>query len=464
MDSAPFFERALPSDNAAERAVLGSMLLDRGGLIEGLRRLTPESFLSAKHAALFAVLGEMPPDKASDPVLVMHELSRRSGSAGNETLFAELGGHDFLMGLVAAVPSSSRIAHYADLVRAAWLRRQIIATAHSLATQAYDGDQADPQELAAKAIASITKAVESDTGVGDGGGEWADFVSAVEPVEEYGIPTGFSQIDEMTGGLLPGNLIVVAARPSVGKTAWLGSVALNLLFNGVPSFIVSAEMRRRDILRRIACAHAEVDSLDVINNRVRPDARRKLDEAAAWLSARKSLVIWDPSGPSVARVAAEIAAAQSTRGVRVVLIDYLSKLRAPPHTLKYGNRQQEVAQLVTDIKDIAKRTGLPIVLLVQINREGEEEPRMIHLRESGVVEAEADVVLILHRPASEKDLDEQRVEVRVEKSRHGRVGKVEVLYKRKFTRFYPLAPGYVPPPPSYDRAWHVVPTGDHGPF
>ncbi len=434
--------RALPHDLDAERALLGSLLLDERAVAEAisiLGEVAPEAFFSEKHQQLFEVIVEL--WKANEPldgVVVKDALTRRG-------IFEQLGGYDFLGSLVAAVPTAQRVADYARVVREKCLLRQLIRASHRVMESAYD-DKLPTQEIldaAAKEIFDVT-----ERGVRGGAQPLPELIEEVfQRIQDLdgsvltGERTGYEMLDEMTCGLQPGELIIVAGRPSMGKTALGLNIAEHMaLDDDKPVLFFSLEMSRQQVAQRILCSRARVDAHRLRRGRHSADDMRRLQQAADEIR-NKPLLIDDTSSLSILELRARARLEHRKHNLRAIFVDYLQLMRAPGAE----SRQQEVAEISRGLKALAKELNLPVIAMAQLNRKPEDRtgnrPRMSDLRESGAIEQDADLIALLHREAyyraktDEGVEEDNEAELIIAKQRNGPVGTVHLHFNHRFTRF-----------------------------
>jgi len=372
-----------------------------------------------------------------DGVVIKDELVR-SG------LFEELGGYDLLASLVSSVPSALRVCEYAQIVRDKYLLRKLIDAASHVMDVAFE-DRRPAQEIldiASREIFDVT-----ERGVTGGAQALPDILDEVfRRIEQAdgamltGEPTGYYQLDELTCGLQPGELIIVAGRPSMGKTALGLNVAEHLALNeNRPVLFFSLEMSRQQVAQRILCSRARVDSHKLRRGRHSATDMQRLQQAANEIR-NKLLLVDDSSSLSILELRARARLEQHKHKLRAIFVDYLQLVRAPGAE----SRQQEVAEISRGLKALAKELNAPVIAMAQLNRNPEDRtgnrPRMSDLRESGAIEQDADLVALLHREAYYRpDLagtpEENLAELIIAKQRNGPVDTVKLHFNKKWTRF-----------------------------
>ena len=466
------FDRVLPHDDDAERALLGSMIQEKeaiGEAITVLRDAGAAAFDSPKHQRLYEVLVHFyTENQPIDGVVLRKELTHRGW-------WEELGGYEFLGALVNAVPSALRASYYAGIVHEKYLLRQLIGATHRVTEAAYDDDQPAKEMLdyAEKEIFAVTERRVS--------GEATPLSELIQDVfhtidsrEEgmlTGEPTGFTLLDEYTSGLQPSELIIVAGRPSMGKTAFGLNLAEHMaVAEHHPVLFFSLEMSRQQVAQRILCSQASVDSHRLRRGRVSRQDLAQMKEAANRLTGAP-LFVDDTSSLTILELRARARMAWRKHGIRAIFVDYLQLMHIP----KSESRQQEVASISRGLKALAKDLNIPVIAMAQLNRNPEERlrkgnrPRMSDLRESGAIEQDADVVMLLHRESyfqtatstvmnedgglvseTAPDYDENLAELIIAKQRNGPVGTIKLHFNKQYTRFdnhdpRGAEPNYAPP-------------------
>lgn len=432
-------DRLPPHNREAERSILGSMLRDNRVIPEIVTRLRAEDFYVFGHQKIFEGLASlMEQGKAADYITLGDWLKEKQ-------YLEDAGGHSYLVDLWDAAPGSAGNArHYADIVRQKSIVRNLIHACNDLSQQAFE--QALPaNELLDTAERRIFEIAEMGIT-----GDTKTLHDAIQEayvrldqrkqrgdVEYSGVPTGFVDLDSLTAGLQNSELIIVAARPSVGKTSY----ALNLVRHVVveerlPVLFVSLEQARVELAERLLCCQARVDSHRLRKGHLNADEIEKLFQAGDVLSQAK-LFIDDTPGQNMLHIAANARRIKMRHDLRMVVIDYL-QLIDPDN--RRDNRQEQVAGISRRLKFLARELNIPVVALAQVNRSSEERtdhrPRLSDLRESGSIEQDADTVMLLHRPDyHEAGLNEGIVEVIVAKQRNGPTGDVTLMFVKQYMRF-----------------------------
>ena len=404
------FDRLPPHDPEAEAALLGAMLIDPTVTDEVIQFVpTGDSFYLAAHATIFDALHELHEHRrAGDLVLLKEKL------AGKD-LLDEVGGVSYLARIVEETPSAAAAIHYARVVRDKARLRGLITAAEQTLYDAYHAGELGEdgvQHVLDESEQRIFKITES-VGENDEASVSAILQVLLERVIEQegraitGISTGYTDLDNLTTGLQPGELIIVAARPSMGKTALALNLAEQIAFGGqpyaeagpeTPVGFFSLEMSREAIVQRLLTARAQVDAQKFRRNMLSEHDHARLHEAAGQL-AGVPIILDDTPGLTVMQMKARARRMAARHGVKCLVVDYL-QLMSAPHVSRDG-RQNEVSEISRQIKSLARELKVPIICLAQLNRASEQReghrPRMADLRESGSIEQDADIIMLLHR-------------------------------------------------------------------
>lgn len=443
--------RSLPYSNEAEMGVLGGVLIDNHTLDEVSARLKPDDFYAMAHAHIFeAMTGLDHGGQAIDMITLGTALEAKG-------VFEKCGGHSYLSRLIDATPSTANIDRHAAIVAATARRRRAITALEAAQATLYEGGQDTDAQL--DDVERIVLEATGERGVPGGAVEHLGEVAyrvATEATDhttprERGVPSGFSDLDRLTGGFHPGDLVVVAARPAMGKTAFSAALVLNAARRGHPGLICSLEMAREQIAMRALASEAQVPMQTIRLGQLGPEAEHDLFEAGIRLGNLPVLVD-DRPGLSVGRVraGARRARARFNGRLSLLVVDYLQLLRSAGvdggRRGKWGdNREREVAEISRALKETAKELGIPVIALSQLNRglesRQDKRPNLGDLRESGAIEADADLVLFLYRDEvyHPNSTDTGIVEVIIGKQRNGPVGNVRLHFDAATQRFLPLA-------------------------
>ena len=439
--------RLPPQSLEGEMSVLGGVLLENEALNKALEILRPDDFYRDSHRKIF---------------LALIELSERQEPADLVTLTAQLqqggqleaiGGSAYLSTLADYVPTAANIYYYCRMVKEKALARRLIQVATEIATRGYNGgDVEENLDWAEKSIFEIA-GMKSKPSYFSTREILKDTFKTIEKLFDRkelvtGVPTGFEDLDLMTAGLQPGDLVIVAGRPSMGKTAF----CLNLVENATlhsetatPTLIFSLEMGKEQLVQRMLCSVSHVDASRLRTGHLGESDWPKLTNGAGLLS-EAPIFIDDTPAISILELRAKARRLKAEKNLGLVVIDYLQLMQG--HNGE--NRQQEISEISRSLKALAKELQLPVVALSQLNRSLEnrtdKRPIMADLRESGAIEQDADVIMFVYREAvyceacksKEKTCDkghERDAEVVIGKQRNGPIGTVHLTFRGEFTRF-----------------------------
>ncbi|QQE13961.1 replicative DNA helicase [Planctomycetota bacterium] len=437
------FEKLPPHALEAEAAVLGSIILDCRVCGDVLQIIKGASdFYKSAHSAIYEVLVELY-DKTQSVDMV--QLNQR---LVDKKLLDQVGGLDYLMELAESVPSATNAAYYARIVRDKAKLRGLIEASGKILYDAYNTD-IPVQEMLDKAERQIFEIAEDKESSDE-----ADLTSLLQETYSMlensdgrqmgGVMSGYFEFDEMTNGLQPGEMIIVAARPSMGKTAFALNVCENIAAtNKVACAVFSLEMGKQQLAQRLLCSRSGVDSHRLRRNMLSQDDFGKLVMAVGELSDAP-LYIDDTPGLTLMALRAKARRMAARHDIKLIMIDYMQLMTAPGAE----SRQQEVSNISRGIKALARELNVPVICLSQLNRgsEGREghKPRMSDLRESGSIEQDADVVAMLHREdyyhRGEEDYQMTNMaELIIAKQRNGPCGVVKLHFDGGTTRFNNMA-------------------------
>ncbi len=432
--------RLPPQNLEAEQAVLGGILLDHRAIDRAIEILSAEDFYREAHKKIFRAMLTL--NQRGEPVDVV----TLSNELAVEGLLEEVGGAAYLAELADKVPTAANLAYYARIVREKAVLREIIEVATELAANAYEKRSGEVDEFLDHVEHRIFEI--SERRVRPQFATMNDLMfTAVHTVESLyerrglitGVPTGFLDLDRLTSGLQPSDLVIVAARPSMGKTAFALNVAVNAAQEGgVGVAIFSLEMSKQQLGLRMLCAEASVDSQQLRTGFLSAQDFPKIVAAADRLS-RLPIYIDDTPGLSVLELRAKARRLKREQDAKLglVIVDYLQLMRSHE---RMDNREQEISSISRSLKALAKELDVPVMALSQLNRQVEarsdRRPVMADLRESGAIEQDADVILFLFRPyVYDKNADEHEAEVIIGKQRNGPVDVVKLTYLPEYTRF-----------------------------
>jgi replicative DNA helicase len=441
-------ERVLPNSMDAEMAVLGAMLLsplEAGS--QAQERLTENHFYYAAHKVIYReIVALQNAMQAVDNVTLTQRLQ-------DKRLLEEIGGPVYLSDLIGRVPTAANIEHYLDIVEEKFLLRRMIAAAHSVIERAFE-EQDDVKrwlDETERELFDITSE-RAASGAVPARDVLTTAMRDIEAMTEArgmtGLATGFRDLDKLTSGLQPGNVFIIAARPSMGKTALGMNIAESVAINsGKPVGVFSLEMSAEELIKRMLCSRGKVNLRKLADGFTGTRDADALTRAAAELE-KAPLFIDDTAGLTIQQVRSRARRMKLQHDVALIVIDYLQLMRAPSRRAD-DSRQVEVADISSGVKALAKELRVPIIVLSQLNRQPEQreqgKPKLSDLRESGSIEQDADIVGLLVRPevyaATEEDKEEQRGKATlfIAKQRNGPIGDVNLIFRHEFTRFDSVA-------------------------
>ncbi len=434
-------DRGVPQSIEAEEAVLGAVLIDDDALYKVAAFLRPEHFYVEKNGWIYqAFLNISERREPIDVLTVCDELERQGQLQG-------AGGAAYITSLLNAVPTAIHVEHYARLVERTAVLRQLISAAGAIARIAHEetGDADDALDEAERIIFEIAQGRVSRDFV-PLSQILASYLEQLDRVKEgrgpLGLPTGFADLDKLTGGLQQGDLIIVAARPSVGKTALCTNIAHHVAVKeGLPVAIFSLEMSREQLAHRLLCAEASIDSQRLrLGQYDNEDELRRISRAVGVLS-KAPIYVDDTASISVTELRSKARRLCLERGIRLIIIDYLQLM----HGRRAENRIQEISDISRSLKALAKELNVPVIALSQLSRAPElrtdHRPVLSDLRESGSIEQDSDLVIFIYReelydPNTEK---QGIADIIVAKHRNGPTGQFGLYFFKETTRFTNLA-------------------------
>ncbi len=448
-DKALSFERLekLPPHNLeAEQSLLGAMLISPDVIPEVVEMVNAESFYTEGHQNIFRAVVELyARGEPADPITVA-ELLKSKGQ------LEAAGGKPYIHTLISIVPSAANAAYYARIVERNSALRSLIRAASEIAALGYEGPEdveaaIDRAESLIFAIAN-RRMSERFVPIKD---LLAEGFSSVEHLYENkehvtGFASGFQDLDALTAGFHPGDLVIIAARPSMGKTALALNIATHIGLQNVPVAIFSLEMSREQLAQRMMCSEGKIDSHRLRTGRLRDEDWTKLSSAIGRL-AEAPIYIDDTPSIGILEVRAKSRRLFSRHRPGVIIVDYLQLMQS---YRRVESRQQEIAEISRGLKILAKELSVPVVALSQLSRAVEQrgknaKPQLSDLRESGAIEQDADLVLFIHRniyaDPSDPDAAEERgtAELILAKHRNGPTGVVKLAFMEQYTRFASLA-------------------------
>ncbi|MBN1621068.1 MAG: replicative DNA helicase [Endomicrobiales bacterium] len=443
-------EKVPPQAPEAEMAVLGSMLIEKEAIITVIDVVTDTDFYKEAHAQIFRVIRNLYLNNHPvDAVTVSAELKK-------DRLLSEIGGAAYITSLINCVSTAANVEHYANLVREKSILRRLINTSTDIVTAAYN-EKVSAEEILDRSESSLFKIAQERAARG-----FTQISKLVHPAIEYiervhkdkkdlpGLKTGFIDFDEMTTGLQPSELIILAARPSMGKTAFALNIAENVsIFEKKPVALFSLEMSKEALMLRLLCSVARVNShkirQGILATRDWPaltTAATKLSEAPIFIDDSSSLSVLDLRARA-RRLAHDLKI--QGKELSLIVIDYIQMMRGTGYA---ESRQQEMAEISRSLKGLARDLSVPVVALSQLSRKPEEKgregkPKLSDLRESGALEQDADVVCFIYREGYYKPDDpdlQRKATLTVSKQRNGPTGEITLTFIRECTRFESATP------------------------
>lgn len=435
-------EKVPPQNVEAEIAVLGSMLIEEDAIARAIEFLNEGCFYKEANKKIFStIVGLYDRSKAVDLITLTDELKKQK-------VLDEVGGPSYLTSLTAAVPTSANIVHYAKIVREKSLLRKLINTATQIVSDGYEhhGEVDALLDKAERLIFDITSdKVESR------------FVSlkeiikgSIETIDSLyqrkenitGVPTGFHDFDVMTAGFQSSDLVVLAGRPSMGKSALVTCIAEHVgIVEKIPVAFFSLEMSKEQLVQRMLCSHARVDAHKVRTGFLSQSDWPRLTNAAGKLS-EAPIFIDDTPTLTALELRAKARRLKSQHDIKLVVVDYLQLMQGP---LRSENRQQEISEISRSLKALARELSAPVVAISQLSRAVEQRsdkrPQLSDLRESGAIEQDADLVGLLLREEYYNPTEENRgiAELIIAKQRNGPVGTVKLTFVSEYARFESIA-------------------------
>ena len=445
----PFRDRQPPYSEDAEQAVLSAMLMDQDAIIRAVEIVDDSMFYAERHRRIFrSMVSITERGSVVDPLTLSDELSRRGE-------LEAAGGKDYIGYLVDAVPTAANVEYHAEIVREKSILRQLIQVSTQIVHDAFAGQStaADLLDQAESKIFHVSQQRKADGFMRIKELLWPT-MERIEALQRggktiTGVASGFSDLDEMTSGFQPADLVVVAARPSMGKTAFCLNLAQHAAIEDhVPVAFFSLEMSKESLVQRMLTSEARVDSQRLRRGLLRDDEFPMLARAAGILSAAP---IWidDSPGITLLEMRSKARRLKADSGIGMLIVDYL-QLMSGPSTAE--NRQQEVSQISRGLKALAKELNIPVVALSQLSRapeqrSGDHRPQLSDLRESGAIEQDADLIMFLFRQEMyegpvDKDGNsiEGKAELIVGKQRNGPTGIVNLHFYKQYTRFANWSP------------------------
>lgn len=477
----PYKERRPPWSEDAERAVLGALLLDADAMLRAVEHVDDTMFYREGHRRIFRAAAALVERGAAVDVLTLTDELERRGE------LAQCGGREYLSFLVDAVPTVANVEFHARIVREKATLRRLIETSTEIVHEAFEARQtaSDLLDFAESRIFQLGQSRDRSAFARVKELLWP----AMEKLELLaqrenavtGVPSGFVDLDHLTSGFQPADLIIIAARPSMGKTAFVLNIAQHAaITNKKAVAFFSLEMSKESLVQRLLASEALIDAQALRKGgRALDDAMPRLAQAAGILS-HAPIYIDDTPGLGLLEMRSKARRLKAEQNLDLVIVDYLQLMSGPSSA---ENRQQEVSQISRGLKALAKELGVPVVALSQLSRAPEQRsgdekgrPQLSDLRESGAIEQDADVILFIFRQEVYAERDETgrlkdpgiegKAEIIIGKQRNGPIGSVRLFFHKQYTRFdnftaRPSQPQSIPSAPSGPR---LVTAGDEPPF
>jgi replicative DNA helicase len=436
----PYVGRSAPWSPEAEQAVLGAMLLDQDAALRAVEMVDDTVFYREGHRRLFRAMRALIERRSViDPVTLNDELERRGE-------LAQVGGSEYVAELVDAAPTAANLEHHARILREKSILRRLIEASTQTITEAYDGRSHAPDllDVAEARIFQISQQRRDQGFIRLKEMLWPT-MERIEALQRSGktitgVPTGFVDLDEMTSGFQPSELVIVAARPSMGKTALVLNIAAHAAIEakmGVAIF--SLEMSKDALVQRLLTAEARVDSSRVRRSALRDADFGRLARAAGIL---QGCPIWIDDTPAITllEMRSKARRLKAEHDIGMLVVDYLQLMRSPEYS---ENRVQEISDVSRSLKGLARELQIPVIALSQLSRAseqrgGERKPILSDLRDSGAIEQDADLVIFIHRADYYDKEDETKrgiAEIMLAKHRNGPTGDITLRFSREFTRF-----------------------------
>lgn len=434
-------KRIMPNNQEAEQSVIGSMLLDQEAVILASEKLKEDDFYNPRFRVLFSsIVSLYHEDKPVDLVTLVEKLRENNVSE-------EIGSVEFISNIISSVPTSANVKYYAEIVQQKALLRELIRTTEDITNRCYQ-DSSDINELMDDTERNVFQIVQSRTAAEDFTPINEVALETLENIQSAamntgsvtGLSTGFRDLDYRTAGLQPSDLILIAARPSMGKTAFALNIAEYVaMINHVPTAIFSLEMSKIQLAKRLISMNSKVDSQHIRTGTLEDDEWAKITESSIILG-ESSLVIDDTPGISINELRTKCRKLKMERGLGLIIIDYLQLMSGGGG--RNISRQQEISDISRSLKALAREINCPVIALSQLSREVEKRedkrPILSDLRESGAIEQDADVVMFLYRDEYyNKDTSTQKsiTEVIIGKQRNGPTCTVKLKWLAQYTKF-----------------------------
>ncbi|HWX41745.1 MAG TPA: replicative DNA helicase [Blastocatellia bacterium] len=436
--SDPFIEKGLPSSVESERSILGAILLDNALCNQAIEMLRREEFFLDSHRKIYTKMISLAERVMPIDFVTLTDELRRAGE------FEQVGGATYIASLIDGVPRTDTIEHYAKIVKSKAMLRRMISASNQIIALCLDEEE-ETMTIVDKAEQMIFQIAEDRIRqgfqyIGDVAERRLEQIEqmAGRPEMITGVPTGFTDFDRLTSGLQRQDLVILAARPSMGKTALALNIAQYAAKNGSVIGIFSLEMSNEQLVSRLLCSEARVDAHRLRTGYLNREEWAKLADALRRVTEMQ-IYLDDTPGQGVLEMRAKSRRLKAEHGLDLLIVDYLQLMTGRG---RIESRQQEVSQISREMKGLAKELDIPVIALSQLSRApetrgGDHKPQLSDLRESGAIEQDADLVCFIYREEVYNPTDENRgiAELIVGKQRNGPTGQLQLAFLKEFTRF-----------------------------
>ncbi len=429
-------QRIPPHSEEAEQAVLGAILIDHEAINSVVQIVKAGFFYNGRNKLIFETMVSLYEErKPIDLLTLTHALKKKK-------IYEDVGGSEYLTSLASAVPTAANIEHYAQILKEAYIRRSLVTIAANMTDLSFSEDKPSGELLdtVEQTIFSISQenVKQGFVHVKDALAESFDKLDELHKRQSAyrGIETGFVDLDLLLSGLQDSNLIVLAARPGQGKTAFVINIAQHIsTVNKIPVGVFSLEMSKEELVDRLLISQANIDAWKLKTGKLSDDDFEKLSSAMGEL-AESPIFIDDTPGISIAEIRSKARRLQMEHGMKMLIVDYLQLINPGR---RFENRVQEVTYISTSLKNLARELKIPVLAVSQLSRavehRGERKPQLADLRESGSIEQDADVVMFLY--TKDEEFTPQRiVSINIAKHRNGPVGERELLFRGDRIKFF----------------------------
>ncbi|MCI9379278.1 MAG: replicative DNA helicase [Eubacterium sp.] len=431
-------KRIMPNNQEAEQSVIGSMIMDKDAIVTAMEMLSQEDFYYQQYGMLFVAMTELYNAGGTVDLITLQDKLKVMNVP------PEISSLEFVRDLLTGVQTSANIKAYAKIVKDKSILRRLIKVTEEIENQCYTG-QKELEEILSDTEKNIFQLLQSR-----GGGDYVPIkeivLNALEKIEQAskaqgnvtGIPTGFIDLDYKTSGLQPSDFILIAARPSMGKTAFVLNIAQYVAFHeDMPTAIFSLEMSKEQLVNRLFSLESRVDAQTLRSGNLNDTDWEKLIEGAGIIGNSR-LLIDDTPGISISELRSKCRKFKLEHDLKLIIIDYLQLMSSNGRN---DSRQQEISEISRSLKGLARELNVPVIALSQLSRAVEQRPEhrpmLSDLRESGAIEQDADVVMFIYRDDYyNKDTDMKNIaEINIAKQRNGPIGTINLVWLPQYTKF-----------------------------